>query len=150
MAGENRRPPVRHASYGGVVVVGFGHRIEAEGVLYRLIEHGDTLRVRLWQLPYGDQGIFVPRGAFRQLGGFSEVRLMEDILLMRRRRKLLRIRLLPGPLYTRTRGWRKHGVVRQTLRNRGLLTAEKPGVSPDGLAERHAPHVSPASFDESG
>jgi rSAM/selenodomain-associated transferase 2 len=119
----------------------FRHRIEAPGLVYRLIERGDSLRVRLLRLPYGDQGIFLRRETFFRLGGFPETRLMEDVLLMRRLRKVSRIPLLPGPLYTSARRWEKHGPVRQTLRNWSILTAEKLGVSPDRLADFYAPHA---------
>jgi len=118
----------------------FRQRIEAPGLAYRLLERGNALRVRCWGLPYGDQGIFMRREIFEQLGGFPEVRLMEDLLLMR----LLRPRawpvLLPGPLHVSPRRWQRHGVIRQTLRNWRLLAAEAFGVSPDRLADSYPPH----------
>jgi rSAM/selenodomain-associated transferase 2 len=121
----------------------FQHRIEASGLLYRLIERGDSLRARWLQLPYGDQGIFLRRETFMHLGGFPEVPLMEDVLLMRRLRAMSRLVLLPGPVYTSARRWERHGVVRQTLRNWSILTAERLGVSLDRLAKFYAPHAAP-------
>ena len=118
----------------------FVHRIDAKGFLFRIIERGDSLRVQLWGSAYGDQGIFVRRDVFEELGGFPEVRLMEDVLFMRLLRKRSRIALLPGPLKTSARRWQKHGVIRQTLRNWSILTAEKFGVSPDRLATYYEPH----------
>ena len=118
----------------------FVHRIDSKGLLFRLIERGDSLRVQLWGSAYGDQGIFVRRQVFEELGGFPEVRLMEDVLFMRLLRKHSRIALLPGPLKTSARRWQKHGVIRQTLRNWSILTAEKFGVSPDRLAAYYEPH----------
>ncbi|MBM80696.1 MAG: glycosyltransferase [Planctomycetaceae bacterium] len=118
----------------------FVHRIDAPGFLFRLIERGDSLRVRLLRSAYGDQGIFVRRDVFHSLGGFPDVRLMEDVLFIRRLRKQSRIALLPGPLHTSARRWQKHGVIRQTLRNWFILTAEKLGVSPDKLAAYYEPH----------
>jgi rSAM/selenodomain-associated transferase 2 len=119
----------------------FRHRIEAPGLLYRLIERGDSLRVRLWKLPFGDQGIFVRRKTFEQLGGFPEVRLLEDVLLMRKLRKISAIPLLRGPLYADARRWQRQGPIRQTFRNWSILTAERLGVSPDRLADYYAPHT---------
>ncbi len=128
---------------GRVLGGAFRHRIEARGMLYRLIERGDSWRVRWFGLPYGDQGIFLTRQTFFQLGGFPETRLMEDVLLMRKLRRVSPVALLPGPLYTSARRWEKHGVVRQTLRNWAILTAERLGVSPDRLAEYYARHDAP-------
>jgi rSAM/selenodomain-associated transferase 2 len=126
----------------------FRHRIEAAGILYRLIERGDSFRARWFQLPYGDQGIFLRREAFFQLGGFPDVPLMEDVLLMRRLRKASRVVLLPGPVYTSARRWERHGVVRQTLRNWSILTAERLGVSLDRLARFYAPHADSVSKNQ--
>ena len=59
---------------------------------------------------------------------------MEDLLLMREVRRRTKVVLLPGPLHVSARRWQKYGVLRQTLRNRLLLTAERVGISPDKLA----------------
>ena len=118
----------------------FRQRIEAEGRLFRWLERGNAWRAQRRGLPYGDQGIFVRRLAFEELGGFPEVRLMEDVMLMKRLRRRTRPVLLPGPLYVSARRWRRHGVLRQTARNWLLLSAARLGVSPDKLAAFYAPH----------
>ena len=61
----------------------------------RLLERGNALRVRLFGLPYGDQAIFLRRTMFEKLGGFPEVPLMEDLILMRGFRRHSRPILLP-------------------------------------------------------
>lgn len=118
----------------------FQHRIDTDGLLYRLVEAGDSLRVCCTRIAYGDQGIFLRRDVFEQLGQFPNVRLMEDVRLMKSLRDFGRLALLPGPLYVSARRWKKHGAIRQTLRNWCLLTAEQLGVHPDRLADLYAPH----------
>ena len=119
----------------------FRQRIDDERPVFRWLESGNAARVRWRQMPYGDQGIFVRRSAFESIGGFAEVRLMEDVLLMREfRGRGWRIKLLPGPIHVDPRRWLKHGVLRQTLRNWTLLAGLKLGVSPDRLAEYYAPN----------
>jgi rSAM/selenodomain-associated transferase 2 len=117
----------------------FRQRIEAPGFLYRLLERGNAVRAG-WGRPYGDQGIFVRRDFFERVGGFPEVGLLEDLLLARQLRRLGRLVLLPGPLCVSARRWQRHGVVRQTLRNWGILAAAKLGASPDRLAGLYRPH----------
>ena len=112
----------------------FSQRIEASGWSYRLLERGNAARVRLWQLPYGDQGLFFRRDVFERLGGFPDVPFMEDVLMMRQFRQIARPILLPGPLAVDPRRWQQTGIVRQTMRNWALLAAEKIGVSPQRLA----------------
>ncbi len=118
----------------------FLQQIEAEGCPYRWLECGNAARVRLRGLPYGDQAIFMRRHAFEQLGGFPEVRLMEDMLLMRRFRRLSKPALLPGPVHVSARRWQHRGVALQTLCNWSLLAAEAAGVAPDRLARFYPKH----------
>ena len=112
----------------------FLQRIASPGWPYRLLERGNAARVRLWQVPYGDQGLFFRRDIFERLGGFPDIPIMEDVRLMRRFRRIARPLLLPGPLGVDARRWQQMGVLRQTVRNWLLLGAERIGVSPDRLA----------------
>jgi len=118
----------------------FRHRIQAIGLAYRVIEQGNALRARIFRMAYGDQGIFVRRDAFWQLGGFPNVNLMEDVLLMRKLRRMSSLPILPGPIYISARRWEEHGPLRQTIRNWGLTLAESVGVSPDRLARYYPIH----------
>jgi len=118
----------------------FRQRIDASGWIYRAIERGNAYRAGRYGLPYGDQGIFVRRHAFEAVDRFPEVRLMEDLLLTRRLRRLAKPVLLPGPLWVSARRWQKNGVVRQTLRNWSLLLAERLGAKPDTLARYYPSH----------
>jgi rSAM/selenodomain-associated transferase 2 len=117
-----------------IVFGAFEQRIEAPGWRYRLLERGNTLRAKRFRLPYGDQGIFVRRSTFLATDGFPHVRLMEDVLLMRRLARHGRPAILPGPLMVSPRRWEKHGIARQTARNWFLLAAHSFGASPDWLA----------------
>ena len=118
----------------------FEQRIEASGLLYRWLERGNAARVRWSGLAYGDQAIFMRRETFDQLGGFPPVDLMEDLLLMRKFRKLTKPVLLPGPVHVHRRRWQRHGVVRQTLRNWSLRCGEAVGIAPDRLAKFYPSH----------
>lgn len=127
---------VREKVLGGA----FDQRIEAEGFAYRLLEKGNAARVRCLGLPYGDQGIFMRREVFFELGKFPEVELMEDLLLMKKLRRRSWPLLLPGPIYISPRRWKQNGVVRQTLRNWSLCAASHLGVSPHRLAKYYPHH----------
>ena len=118
----------------------FQQRIEAPGMLYRWLEWGNARRVLWWGLAYGDQAIFIDRELFMKLGMFADVKLMEDLLLMRSARKHSWPVLLPGPLHVSARRWQKHGVIRQTLRNWLLVAAWKCGISTDRLAAFYRRH----------
>jgi rSAM/selenodomain-associated transferase 2 len=112
----------------------FRQRIDAEGRRFRWLERGNVLRVKLWWLAYGDQGIFVRREVFHQVGGFPPLGLMEDLYLMKRLREG-RLALLDGPIHVSARRWEKQGVIRQTARNWWLTLLAQLGVSPNRLAK---------------
>ncbi|MDP6447654.1 MAG: TIGR04283 family arsenosugar biosynthesis glycosyltransferase [Pirellulaceae bacterium] len=118
----------------------FYQRIDADGVRYRLLERGNASRVRRLGVAYGDQGIFVRRELFEQIGGFPEVRLLEDLLLLKELRRHSWPQLLPGPLHISARRWQQNGVIRQTLRNWRILMAYKLGVKPDDLVKHYPRH----------
>lgn len=118
----------------------FRQVIDAPGWAYRLLERGNSCRVRCCRWAYGDQGIFVRRGVFERLGGFPEVGLMEDLWFMKRLKRAGRFRLLDAAIRVSARRWRRHGIVRQTLRNWMLIGLAHCGVSPDRLARFYTHH----------
>jgi hypothetical protein len=112
----------------------FRMRVEAPERAFRAIDAAGHLRAGVLGLPYGDQGLFVPRWAFDRVGGFPETRLMEDLLLARELRRLGRLALLPARIYVSPRRWRHQGLLRQTLRNWALTAAAALGVGTETLA----------------
>lgn len=70
-------------------------------------------RSRLTGIATGDQGIFVSRTAFEQVGRFPDQVLMEDVEFCRRMRKLCApVCLGQAKIITAGRRWEKHGVWR--------------------------------------
>jgi rSAM/selenodomain-associated transferase 2 len=114
---------------------GFEQRIDASGFAYRWLERGNAFRARYQKLVYGDQGLFVSRELFTDVGGFPEVQLMEDFALSQRLSKISLPALLPGPISVSPRRWRQNGVLAQTTRNWFIATAYRAGVSPERLAK---------------
>lgn len=118
----------------------FRMRVDAPDLAFRAIDAAAHLRAGLMGLPYGDQGIFVPRWAFDRVGGFPELPLMEDVYLALRLRKLGRVALLPRRIYVSPRRWRSQGILGQSIRNWGLTAAAAAGVG-TGTLSRFYPVV---------
>jgi rSAM/selenodomain-associated transferase 2 len=123
----------------GVAAGCFRMRVGAEGFLYRLIDACATARVRLAGIVYGDQGLFLRRGLFAELGGFPPLRLMEDVFFSLALRKRGRVAVVPSRLHVSPRRWRWQGLLRQTLRNWVLTALAAAGVHPDRLARFYPP-----------
>ena len=103
--------------------------------IYRLIESGNMARARLLGWAYGDQGIFVRAEVFKSIGGFPELRFMEDLFFMKRLRAAGRLIAVSQPILVSARRWEQRGIVRQTLTNWSLILAAHLGISPDRLAQ---------------
>ena len=124
----------------GVAAGCFRMTVTASGLLYRVIDACATMRVRATGIIYGDQGMFVARERFLRLGGFPEVRLMEDVLMSLKLRKQGQVVVVPSRIFVSPRRWQRQGIVRQTLRNWTLTALAAAGVHPDRLA-RYYPVV---------
>ena len=118
----------------GVVAGTFEIRIEGNFRGRRFLERTVNRRARARQLPYGDQGLFMRREVFVELGGFPDQPIMEDYELVRRLRRRGRIAVASGAVATSGRRWEEHGLVKTTLINQIMLAAYHLGVSPHRLA----------------
>lgn len=123
----------------GVAAGCFRMCVEAAGWLYRCIDFCATARVQLTGLIYGDQGFFLKRQLFRQLGGFPPLRFMEDAYFSKVLRRHGRLVVAPRRIFVSPRRWQRRGLIRQTLRNWGLTALAVAGVHPDRLAAFYPP-----------
>jgi len=100
----------------------------------RVMEAGVRFRTWAFGLPYGDQGLLIGAAAYRQLGGFRPLPLMEDVDLVRRigRRRITR---LPARAITSAARYRRDGYVRRVVRNLTCLTLFFLGVAPERIAK---------------
>ena len=89
----------------------------------RWIEWGVRIRVRLFDLAYGDQALFVRRTVFEELGGYRELPLMEDVDFIRRLRRRGRLEHVDVPALTSARRWERDGWFRRTVDNVLLVAA---------------------------
>ena len=115
----------------------FDVRLSGRHPLLRLVERAMNLRSCVTGIATGDQGIFVTRDAFAQIGGFPEIPLMEDIALSKRLCRLARPACLRPPLTTSSRRWESRGVLRTILLMWRLRLAYALGADPARLARRY-------------
>ena len=101
----------------------------------RLIERGVALRVKLFGLPYGDQGLLVSRQLYSNVGGYRPLPLMEDVDLARR---IGRVRMLDVDAVTSAERWRRDGWFRRSARNLACLSMYIAGVAPERIARFYA------------
>lgn len=119
-----------------VVGGAFEHRFLERDWRLRLISAADRVRYRLTRNYYGDQGIFVRAAAFRRLGGFRMLSLMEDLDFSQRLKRLGSTRLIEVPLDTSGRRFLQRGSWRTALACVWLLTLWTLGAETERYAEQ--------------
>jgi len=112
----------------------FELKIDGKTVGLRLVEWGVRVRSHLFQMPYGDQGIFLKASVFQNMGGFPDLPILEDFELIRRLRQKGRIAIARAAVITSSRRWQKLSVFRATLINQLIIIGYLLGVSPTRLA----------------
>nr|WP_319247164.1 TIGR04283 family arsenosugar biosynthesis glycosyltransferase [uncultured Celeribacter sp.] len=108
---------------------------DAPGLLARMTAKWANLRTRLFDLPYGDQGLLISRELYEAVGGYSDSPLMEDVELARRLKG--HIRLSPYCVQTSPENYQKHGWLRQGIRNLIRLLRFRLGASPVQLSRSY-------------
>jgi hypothetical protein len=119
----------------GVVAGAFELKIAGKGWGLRWVEWGVKWRSRLLQLPYGDQAIFLRATTFRQVGGFPDLPIMEDFVLVRSLQKMGKVAIASASVITSARRWQKLGVLRTTLINQLIIWGYFCGIAPERLAD---------------
>ena len=122
---ENPRPPAATA---------FRLSFDSSKPFYRTCASFANLRTRWTGVPHGDQAIAVRRDAYFAAGGFPEVPLMEEYLLLPRLKELGEVRILPERVVTSSRRYEARGPLRNALRNQVFLLLFHLGMPPERLA----------------
>jgi rSAM/selenodomain-associated transferase 2 len=118
----------------GVVAGAFKLKISGRPWSLRLVEWGVDIRSKCFQLPYGDQAIFLKSEIFHKIDGFPELPIMEDFELVRRLKASGKIAIILAPVVTSGRRWLQHGILKTTLINQIIIIGYFLGISPKRLA----------------
>ncbi|MEO1110058.1 MAG: TIGR04283 family arsenosugar biosynthesis glycosyltransferase [Pseudomonadota bacterium] len=105
-----------------------------KGLAPRWVAGWANLRSGLFSLPYGDQGLLVPRDVYLRAGGYKDQPLMEDVALAR---ALPRITLLQACAVTSAERYERSGWLRRGSRNLWTLTRYLLGADPEHLAQMY-------------
>ncbi|HSB80748.1 MAG TPA: TIGR04283 family arsenosugar biosynthesis glycosyltransferase [Candidatus Methylomirabilis sp.] len=123
-------------SDGRVVGGAFEHRFTQRDWRLRAITGINRIRYRLTRNYYGDQGIFVRAPVFRRMGGYRNLRLMEDLDFSQRLKRVGRSVLIPVPLETSGRRFLARGPWRTFLFIVWLLLLHTLRLDTERYAER--------------
>lgn len=117
----------------------FNVRLSGSRPLFRLIGALINTRSRLTGICTGDQVLFVEAGLFRQLQGYADILLMEDVEICQRLKAHGRPWCIRSPVITDSRRWQQRGAWRTILLMWRLRWDYWRGVPPTELAQRYRP-----------
>ena len=111
----------------------FDVRLDSPRPLLAVVGWLMNQRSRLSGISTGDQGIFVRRAVFEEIGGYADIPLMEDIDFTRRLKRRGRLAALRLRVTTSARKWEREGPVRTVVLMWVLRLLYALGVSPARL-----------------
>ncbi|MBN9511349.1 MAG: TIGR04283 family arsenosugar biosynthesis glycosyltransferase [Alphaproteobacteria bacterium] len=140
---DTRLAPGWEAPAGALMVAGearagyFRFALDSADPRARRLERLVAWRCRALGLPYGDQGLLLPRALLAAVGGMRPLPLMEDVDLVRR---LGRRRLVPldAAAVTSAARWEREGWRRRSARNLACLGLYAAGMPPRVLVRLYA------------
>ncbi len=128
----------------GSNVVGGAFSIQFDAKHWMLTVISRMTRLNISWLTFGDHGIFLRRVDFLRLNGFSEMPILEDLDFQLRMKKHGTLVRPNASVRTSARRFVNNGVIRQTLRDFGILFGYFIGVSPVKLARYYSNSVDQA------
>ncbi|TVP59951.1 MAG: glycosyltransferase [Halomonadaceae bacterium] len=115
----------------------FNVRLTGQRPLFRLISVLINTRSRLTGICTGDQTLFLRHSLFRELQGFADLPLMEDVELCRRLKTRGRPWCITSAVLTDSRRWQQRGAWRTIVLMWRLRWEYWRGVPPAELAQRY-------------
>jgi rSAM/selenodomain-associated transferase 2 len=111
----------------------FSFALDDFGAMPRVLEWVVGVRCVLFNLPYGDQGLLIPKQLYNSIGGYRPLPLMEDVDLVRRlgRKRLVMMR---SNAVTSAERYKKNGYVPRMVRNAACLSLYFLRVPPGKIA----------------
>ncbi len=99
----------------------FSFALDDFGAKPRMLEAIVGMRCALFSLPYGDQGLLIPKQLYNSIGGYRSMPLMEDVDLVRRlgRKRLMMMR---SKAVTSAARYKRNGYFSRIVRNATCLS----------------------------
>ena len=125
---------IEEAIGAGAVGGGFAVRFDDQRSMFRLGAKIVNLRTRALSMPLGDQAQFVTARTFRNLGGFENWPILEDLDFILRMRRQGELAIVEQPVVTAARRFTERGIIRTVATNWLIWLLFLFGVKPARLA----------------
>lgn len=90
-------------------------KFDSRKILMHICEFFSNLRVSLRHIAFGDQGIFIKKELFNDIGMFDDIALMEDYKLSIKLKKVSPIKAIDSYIISSARRFEKNGVIKTMI-----------------------------------
>ena len=115
----------------------FDFKIKKTNLEFRILEIAVALRSHFLQTPYGDQGLLIHKSLYHLSGGYSSLRIMEDLELITRITKNKKAKRIGANIYTDDIKWTKSNIIKRAIKNARLRKKWRQGYSIDKLSKEY-------------
>ncbi len=115
----------------------FDFKIKKYNIEFRLLEIAVALRSHFLQRPYGDQGLLIYKDLYFKLGGFSSLKIMEDIEFITRITRANKVKRIKENIYTDDVKWSNSNIIERAIKNARLRKKWKKGHNIDNLSKEY-------------
>lgn len=94
----------------------FELKFDSKKFMMKIVSKFSNWRARYRKIVFGDQGIFIRKSLFEEIGGYESIPLMEDYeLSIRLKKKGIRPSILKLPIVTSSRRFDKNGIFKTII-----------------------------------
>ena len=115
----------------------FDFKIKKNNLEFRILEIAVGLRSHFLQKPYGDQGLLIHKDLYSFSGGFSSLKIMEDLDLITRITKTSKAKRIGINIYTDDKKWANSNIFSRAIKNARLRKRWRKGYNIDKLAKEY-------------
>ncbi len=115
----------------------FDFKIRKYNIQFRLLEIAVALRSHFLQKPYGDQGLLIHKDLYSKSGGFSSLKIMEDIDLITRITRTNKLKRIKENIYTDDIKWSDSNIIERAIKNSILRKKWREGHNIDNLSKEY-------------
>ena len=115
----------------------FDFKVKNNNIKFRFLEIAVSLRSSILQRPYGDQGLLIHKDLYYSSGGFSSLKIMEDLDLVTRITKTTKLRRIGENIYTDDIKWSNSSIITRAIKNAKLRRKWRQGHNVDSLSEEY-------------
>jgi len=115
----------------------FDFKIKKANLEFRILELAVAIRSYFLQRPYGDQGLLIHRDLYYNSGGFSSLKIMEDLDFITRITKITKVKRIKGSIFTDDIKWSNSNIIKRAIKNYILRKKWRNGYNIDKILKEY-------------